>query len=213
DGDEDRRLRDGVGAEIVQLHSIVLAQGPHELADGDAETPFVETHEAYDVALRGLRLRLIRVRGNPRRRPRVGVPRQQPIGDQLLQNRDGGGGLPPWQGLLDVRHLRESRGDGKRKAPRWLSLSLSFSFLLLALGYGLRKQQRRRRRRRSRKEANGQVNPKRPLLLRIYLPRGAHPQLRPKSTAFNAVDFAITDGWAPRPWSFPRAHAAISVAW
>ena len=37
DGDEDRRLRDGVGAEIVQLHSVVLAQGPHKLADGDAE--------------------------------------------------------------------------------------------------------------------------------------------------------------------------------
>ena len=113
DGDEDRRLRDGVGAKIVQLHSVVLAQGPHELADGDAEAPFVEAHEAYDVALRGLRLRLIRARGDPRRRPRVGVPRQQPIGDQLLQNRDGGGGLPPWQGLLDVRHLRKSWGTGK----------------------------------------------------------------------------------------------------
>ena len=139
DGDKDCRLRDGVGAEIVQLHSVVLAQGPHELADGDAEAPFVEAHEAYDVALRGLRLRLIRVWGNPRRRPRVGVPRQQPIGDQLLQHRDGGGGLPPWQGLLDVRHLRESRGDGKRKAPKWLSLSLPlspFSFSLLATGSG-----------------------------------------------------------------------------
>src|SRR6185436_13951759 len=53
DGDEDRRLRDGVGAEIVQLHSVVLAQSPHKLADGDAEAPVVEAHEAYDVALRG----------------------------------------------------------------------------------------------------------------------------------------------------------------
>ena len=86
------------------------------------------------------------------------------------------------------------------------SLSLSFSFLLLALGYEFRKQRRRRRRRRSRTEANGQVNPKRPLLLHIYLPRGAHPQPRPKSTAFNAVDFAITDGWAPRPRSLPCAR-------
>src|SRR6185312_1308630 len=107
--------------------------------------------------------------------------------------------------------ISKSRGDGKRKAPRWLRLSLSFSFLLLALGYEFRKQRRRRRRRRSRTEANGQVNPKHPLL-RIYLPRGAHPQPWPKSTAFNAVDFAITDGWAPRPRSFPRAHAAINAA-
>src|SRR6185437_10974837 len=92
------------------------------------------------------------------------------------------------------------------------SLSPSFSFLLLALGYGFRKQRRRRRRRRSWMEANGQVNPKRPLSLHIYLPRGAHPPPRPKSTAFSAVDFAITDGWAPRPRSLPRAHAAINVA-
>ena len=123
----------------MQLHSIVLAQGPHKLADGNAEAPFVEAHEAYNIALRGLRLRLIQVRGNPRRCPRVGVLRQQPIGDQLLQNRNSGGGLPPWQGLLDVRHLRKSWGDGKRKAPRWLSLSLSlslFSFSLLATGSG-----------------------------------------------------------------------------
>src|SRR6185503_11914324 len=132
------------------------AQRPHKLAGGDAEAPFVEAHEAHNIALRGLRLRLVRARGNPRRRPRVGVPRQQPIGDQLLQHRDGGGGLPPWQGLLDIRHLRESRGDGKRKAPKWLSLFLSLSlspFLLLALGYGFRR--RRRRRRRNRMKANG----------------------------------------------------------
>ena len=113
DGDEDRRLRDGIGAEIVQLRSVMIAQCPHKPADRDAEASFVEAHEAYDVALRGLRLDLVWVRGNLHRRPRVGVPRQQPIGDQLLQNRDGGGGLPPWQGLLDVRHLRKSWGVGK----------------------------------------------------------------------------------------------------
>src|SRR6185369_17195462 len=40
DGDEDRRLRDGVGAEIVQLHPVVLA-------DGDAEASLVKAHEAH----------------------------------------------------------------------------------------------------------------------------------------------------------------------
>ena len=42
EGDEDRRLRDGVRAEVVQLHSVVFAQRSHESADGDAESPLVE---------------------------------------------------------------------------------------------------------------------------------------------------------------------------
>src|SRR6185436_14899637 len=102
---------------------------------GDAEASLVEAHEAYNVALRGLRLGLVRVRGNPRRRPRVGVPRQQPVGDQLRQNRHGGGGLPPRQRLLDVRHLCESRGDAGIKAPKWLRCSLSFSLFSLSLSF------------------------------------------------------------------------------
>jgi len=76
DGDEDRRLRDGVGAEVVQLRSVIVAQRPHKSTDGDAEASLVKAHEAHDVALRGLRLGLVRMRGNPHRRPRVGDPRQ-----------------------------------------------------------------------------------------------------------------------------------------
>src|SRR6185437_14040124 len=71
DGDEDRRLRDGVGAEVMQLRSVVLAQSPHEPADGDAEAPLVKTHEAHNVALGRLRLGLLRQRGDPRRCPEV----------------------------------------------------------------------------------------------------------------------------------------------
>ena len=41
DSDEDRRLRDGVGAEVVQLRSVVLAQRSHESTDEDAESPLV----------------------------------------------------------------------------------------------------------------------------------------------------------------------------
>ena len=51
DSDEDRRLRDGVGAEVVQLRPVVLAQRPHEPTDGDAESPLMQTHEAHDVAV------------------------------------------------------------------------------------------------------------------------------------------------------------------
>ena len=63
DGDDDRRLRDGVGAEVVQLYSVVFAQRPHESADGYAKSSLVELHEAHDVAVGGIRLGLLRPRG------------------------------------------------------------------------------------------------------------------------------------------------------
>jgi len=37
----------------MQLRSIVLAQRPHEPADGDAEAPLVKTHETHNVGLGG----------------------------------------------------------------------------------------------------------------------------------------------------------------
>ena len=77
DGDEDRRLRDGVGPEVVQLRSVLLAQCPHEPADGDAEASLVKTHEAHNVALGRLRLGLLWQRGDPHRCPRNGVQREQ----------------------------------------------------------------------------------------------------------------------------------------
>ena len=66
-GDEDRRLRDGVGAEVMQLRSIVLAQRPHEPTYGDAEAPLMKTHETHNVALGGASARspLAAVRSTP----------------------------------------------------------------------------------------------------------------------------------------------------
>jgi len=207
------RLRDGIGAEVVQLHSVVLAQSPHEPAYGDAEASLVEPHEAHDVALRGLRLGLLRKRGNPRRRPRIGDPRQQPVGDQLLQDRHCGGGLPPWQRLLDVRHFFNSRGNVGAKALGWLRCSLSLSlFLLPPFRSWLRVQDAREAEKAERDEGKWPGEPKQPIPLRFISPRRAQPQPQPKPTTLNAVDFAITDGWAPRPRSLPRAHAAITAA-
>ena len=145
DGDEDRRLRDGVGAEVVQLRSIVIAQRPHEPADGDAEASLVKAHEAHDIALRGLRLGLLWPRGNPRWR-RISPTAMAPGCPTSLRVEGGCG------------------NEGSEKA-KVLSLSLSLSLLPLppsALGCGLRMQGRRRRRRRM--EANGQVSPNTPFL-------------------------------------------------
>src|SRR6185437_15938438 len=71
DGDEDCHLRDGIGAEIVQLRSVMIAQFPHKLADRDAEAACVEPLQDCDVPLRGLRLRLLWLRATspPRRAP------------------------------------------------------------------------------------------------------------------------------------------------
>jgi hypothetical protein len=41
DGDEDRRLRDSVGGEVVQLHLIMAAERAEEPVGGDTEAPLV----------------------------------------------------------------------------------------------------------------------------------------------------------------------------
>jgi hypothetical protein len=49
-GNEGSRLQDGIGAEVVELHPIVVAQPPHEPARRRVEAALVQA----DVALRGL---------------------------------------------------------------------------------------------------------------------------------------------------------------
>ena len=44
---------------------------------------------------------------------------------------------------------------------------------------------------------NGQVSPNDPPFLDFISPRRADMPPWPESAAFNAVDFAIADGWAP----------------
>jgi hypothetical protein len=49
---EDGGLRDGVGAEVVQLHPVVMQNRPHGAACRKSESPFVEGDEAHDVPRR-----------------------------------------------------------------------------------------------------------------------------------------------------------------
>src|SRR6185503_18112220 len=105
----------------------------HESADRDAKSPLVESHETHDIALGGIWFGLLWPRGDPRRPLRVVVHRQQPVIDYLLQNRLGGGGLPPRQRLMDIRHRSEPLRDAGRQALRWLRCALALSFFLLSL--------------------------------------------------------------------------------
>jgi hypothetical protein len=67
---EDGGLRDGVGAEVVQLHPIVVQDRPHKAARRHTESPFVEGDEAHDVPRRRGRSGSARG-GNPLRPPLI----------------------------------------------------------------------------------------------------------------------------------------------
>jgi hypothetical protein len=67
---EDGGLRDGVGAEVVQLHPIVVQDRPHEVACRHTESPLVEGDEAHDVPRRRGRSGSARG-GNPLRLPLI----------------------------------------------------------------------------------------------------------------------------------------------
>jgi hypothetical protein len=56
----------------------------------------MEPHEAHDVAAWGIRLDLLRSRSDPHKPRWVGVQWQEPLGDEPLEDRLGGGGPPPW---------------------------------------------------------------------------------------------------------------------
>ena len=64
DGDEDGRLHDGVGVEVVELHAVIMRERPHEQIRRDAKAALLKGDEAYDVAIAGPRLSLT-VRSNP----------------------------------------------------------------------------------------------------------------------------------------------------
>ena len=86
DGDEDGRLRDGVGVEVVELHIVVMLERPHEQIRRQAKATLVEGHEAHDVAIAWPRLWLV-PRSNPLRSIGVGDRAEETIIDERLQRR------------------------------------------------------------------------------------------------------------------------------
>ena len=117
---------------------------------------------------------------------------------------------PGYPTCLRFEVERGGEGSGMAKVLS-LSLSLSLFLLLPPFRSWLRVQDAREAEKAERDEGKWPGEPKQPIPLRFISPRRAQPQPRPKSTALNAVNFAITDGWAPRPRSLPRAHAAINA--
>jgi hypothetical protein len=95
DAYEGRRLRNGVGGEVVQLHAVVVAQTPHELTGGGVESPLMKVNEAHHVPLRGLRLLMMRRENDPCRPARVGVGHQLPAVDEPLEGVRGHVGPVP----------------------------------------------------------------------------------------------------------------------
>ena len=56
DGDEDGRLRDGVGVEVVELHAIIVQKRSHEPVCWQTKTMLMKGHEAHNVAIMWPRL-------------------------------------------------------------------------------------------------------------------------------------------------------------
>jgi hypothetical protein len=52
DGHKNGDMRDGVGGEMIELHPVIMRDGPHKSARWHPKTPPMEGDEADHVALR-----------------------------------------------------------------------------------------------------------------------------------------------------------------
>jgi hypothetical protein len=68
---EDGGLRDGVRAEVVQLHPVDMQNRPHKAACRHSEPPLVEGDKAHDIPRRRGRGGSARGRGHPLRLPLI----------------------------------------------------------------------------------------------------------------------------------------------
>ena len=131
DGDEDGRLRNGVGVEVVKLHAIVMRECPHELVRRHAKATLVEGHEAHDVAIAWPRL-LLAHQSNPLWTGGVGNRVEEAVIDERLQHLHGHVGRSTRIRLNDNSATAHECGGNVATAVR-LAPSLSsspFSLLL-----------------------------------------------------------------------------------
>ena len=125
DSDEDGRLCDGVGVEVVKLHAIVMRERQHELVCWEAETVLVKRHEAHDIPVAWPRLRLAR-RSNPLWPVGVGNRAEKAVVDERLQRLHGHVGRTPRIRREDDRAAGHCAVEDAAMAVN-LSLSLSKS--------------------------------------------------------------------------------------
>jgi hypothetical protein len=167
---EDGRLRNGVGVEVVQLHSVVVQERPHETARWHSKPPLMEGDETNHIPWRRSRVGLARG-GHPLRLRPTGEGTEQTIGNKGLQILHSDGGERPRVARAERRSpcqpsLNEGGGGEGDKVRGFL-----FS------GYSLRL-----RKPKQRASTNGRVKNHRQPLFRVYKgPGKIHSKLRPNS--------------------------------
>jgi hypothetical protein len=125
----DRRLRDGVGIEVMQLHPVVVRERPHEAARRHPEPTLVERDEADHIARGQGRLILILGR-NPFGAWPGRARAEQAFEDRFLQLLHSHGGEGPriarWKDGHFLGH-GEARGRRRRRGTRSSYSSLSLA--------------------------------------------------------------------------------------
>jgi hypothetical protein len=124
DADERGRLRNCVQREVMKLHAVVLAEGPHEAARRLREAALVKAYEADNVAVQRIGHSLPLRRHDPLSRPPILVCRQLAAGHQLTQGQQRRRRALPRRRVDDDERLLGShasgRGSGELEARRAL---------------------------------------------------------------------------------------------
>jgi hypothetical protein len=121
DGREDGHLSNGVEVEVVQLHPVVVWQGPHEATRRNTEAPFMERGEADDVARKRIRHLLIVWRDPLRLRASGSGPEQAGVNQRLQICIGGGRHRPQVAGRKDgdLFHHRPRPPQPSLSRPSW----------------------------------------------------------------------------------------------
>jgi len=83
--DENRRVGDGVGGEMLKLDPIMMEERPHEVTWGRSKPVAMELDEANHVALRRVCLLVFHRRRNPFEPSRRSYRAEEPLTHQVTQ--------------------------------------------------------------------------------------------------------------------------------